>query len=120
MHIVPYVPHRRVMPLATVCVTHGGHATLAEALAHGVPMVLLPNPMSDQLYLANRVATSGAAVVVDQDAIGAEIREAVVKVLSDKTYVRAAAALSGRCNADSAARAADAVEAAAIERAPVR
>jgi UDP:flavonoid glycosyltransferase YjiC (YdhE family) len=41
-----FVPHVLVMPSAAITVTHAGHGTVAASLAHGVPLVALPNPMA--------------------------------------------------------------------------
>ena len=40
--VVPSAPHRLVPQQAALVVTHGGHGTVIEALAAGVPMVVLP------------------------------------------------------------------------------
>ena len=51
--LVPYVPHAEVLPGTAAMVTHAGHGTLSIALAHGVPLVCLPNPfIADQVPLA--------------------------------------------------------------------
>src|SRR5438067_3485622 len=106
-----YLPHRALMPEAAVCVTHLGHGTLTEALLQGVPLVCLPNPMSDQIYLAQRVTTLGAGVQIDQDSAPATIREAVQTVLSTSSYREAAVALKTRIGKGGAGRAADVLEA---------
>jgi UDP:flavonoid glycosyltransferase YjiC (YdhE family) len=50
-----FVPHELVLPSAALTVTHCGHGTVAASLAHGVPVVGLPNPAADQPYLAARL-----------------------------------------------------------------
>jgi len=106
-----YLPHRALMPEAAVCVTHLGHGTLTEALLRGVPLVCLPNPMSDQIYLAQRVTTLGAGVQIDQDSAAATIREAVQTVLSTSSYREAAGALRTLVGQGGADRAAEVIEA---------
>ena len=106
-----YLPHRALMPGAALCVTHLGHGTLTEAMLQGVPLVCLPNPMSDQIYLAQRVSTLGAGVQIDQDAEPATIREAVATVLSTSSYREAAGALRTRIGQGGAGRAAEVIEA---------
>ncbi|MGH3094485.1 MAG: glycosyltransferase [Streptosporangiales bacterium] len=77
------------MPPATV--THAGHGTLAASLAHGIPIVALPNPAADQPALAARVAELGAGVALDGEAATpTEIRAAVDTVLASGSYSAAA------------------------------
>jgi UDP:flavonoid glycosyltransferase YjiC (YdhE family) len=37
-----YRPHAQLMPTASLLVGHGGHSTTMQALAHDLPMVLMP------------------------------------------------------------------------------
>jgi MGT family glycosyltransferase len=106
-----YVPHRAVMPDAAACVTHAGHGTLTEALIRGVPLVCLPNPMSDQAYLAQRVTALGAGLQIDQDSPAEAISEAVQTVLSTPSLRSAARSLQARIGEGGAGRAADVLEA---------
>lgn len=93
--LVGQVPHGEVMPQATVVVTHAGHGTVTTALAHGVPLVCLPNPAADQPALAARVAALGAGMALDGErASAAEIGEAVNAVLANRMYGETAGKLS--------------------------
>ena len=105
-----YLPHRALMPKVAVCVTHAGHGTLTEALLQGVPLVCLPHPRSDQLYLAQRVAALGAGVLVDRDQPPAAIGEAVQTVLSTAKFHEAANSLKARIREGGADRAAELLE----------
>lgn len=111
-----YLPHRTLMPRVAVCVTHGGHGTLTEALLQGVPLVCLPHPRSDQLYLAQRVAALGAGVFVDRDSPPAAIREAVQTVLSTGSFRDSAKSLQKRIGEGGANRAAELLESMVSER----
>lgn len=53
--VVEQVPHREVLPYVAVTVTHAGHDTVSASLAHGVPLLCLPNAAADQPALAARV-----------------------------------------------------------------
>ena len=85
-----FVPHARVLPEVAVTICHCGHGTVAASLAHGVPVVGLPNQAADQPFLARRVQELGAGLALDGEAQPAEIRAAVRKVLADPSYVVAA------------------------------
>ncbi|MGN6300588.1 MAG: glycosyltransferase [Angustibacter sp.] len=57
--VVPFVPHGLVLERACVAVTHGGMGATQKALAHGVPVCVVPYGR-DQLEVARRVEVSGA------------------------------------------------------------
>ena len=83
---VDFVPHARVLPRAAAIITHCGHGTVTAALAHGVPIVGMPNKAADQPYLARRVEELGAGLALDGEAAPETIRAAVRSVLDDRRY----------------------------------
>ena len=91
--VVAFVPHARVLPLAAVAVTHCGHGTVTACLAHGVPLVGLPNKAADQPFLAQRVEHLGAGRALDGEAGPTEIRAAVREILAGPSFATAAQAL---------------------------
>jgi UDP:flavonoid glycosyltransferase YjiC (YdhE family) len=100
-------------------VCHGGHNTVCESLAEGLPLVLAPI-RDDQPIVADQVVRAGAGVRVRFGRVGAaELREAITAVLDDPRY-RAAAAVIQRSfrDAGGAAAAADAID--ALLHQPVR
>lgn len=106
-----FIPHREVLPKCSAVVGHGGHSTTVQALAHGLPMVIIP--MHSLLYqpmVGKAVATSGAGVVLPKKASPARISTALTRVLEDKTYAAAAAVIAERlADGQGTARAADAI-----------
>jgi UDP:flavonoid glycosyltransferase YjiC (YdhE family) len=83
----PYVAHTDVLPHASVTVTHGGHGTVAASLAHGVPLVVLPNPAADQPALAQQIERLGAGIALDGETATPEhIADAVRTLLDDGSY----------------------------------
>jgi MGT family glycosyltransferase len=104
-----FVPHALVMPSAAITVTHAGHGTVAASLAHGVPLVALPNPMADQPFLAAKLQELGAGLALDGESGPAAIRTAVQEVIGQGSYAKAAA------NFAAAIRAAPGVAGAADE-----
>jgi len=76
---------------AVVC--HGGSGTLVGALAHGLPLVLIPLG-ADQPLSAARARELGCALVLDAvAATPASVPAAVEEVLGDPAYRAAAEAL---------------------------
>jgi MGT family glycosyltransferase len=88
--VVDRAPVLRLMSRVDAVVSHGGMNTVAEALAHGVPLVVAPITL-DQPTTAEQVAAAGAGVRVDFERVTpASVREAVLSVLDDPRYRRAA------------------------------
>jgi UDP:flavonoid glycosyltransferase YjiC (YdhE family) len=93
--LVRHVPHAEILPDVAVTVTHAGHGTVVASLAHGVPMVCLPNPAADQPALAARVQALGAGVALEgEGATAAEIAAAVHQMLADASYAATARRLA--------------------------
>ena len=85
-----YVPQALVLPACSAVICHAGAGTALGALAHGLPLVLLPMG-ADQFGNAAAVETAGAGIVLDpQAATPAAIRAALIAVLADDSYRRAA------------------------------
>jgi UDP:flavonoid glycosyltransferase YjiC (YdhE family) len=94
--LVEHVPHGEILPDVAVAVTHAGHGTIAASLAHGVPLVCLPNPLvADQPALASQVERLGAGRALDGEAAtAADIAAAVEEAVAAPTYRAAAQGLA--------------------------
>ena len=106
------VPHAEVLPHAAAVVGHGGHSTTMRALAHGVPVLVMPiHPLLVQPTVGAAVERAGAGLVLPRTAAPARIASAVTTLLADADVRAAAAALGERFrSADAASAAADAIE----------
>jgi len=92
-----HLPHDDIMPSAALVVGHGGHATTMRALAHGVPLLVLPmHHILDQPMIGKAIAAAGAGRVLPKTASAEQIRSAVRSLLQDPSYRRAAAAAGAR------------------------
>ncbi len=86
----PRVPQVALLAHVDAVVSHGGHNTVCESLAHGLPLVLAPI-RDDQPIVAEQVVRAGAGVRVRFGRVGpAELRAAVDAVLDDPAYRQAA------------------------------
>jgi UDP:flavonoid glycosyltransferase YjiC (YdhE family) len=113
VEVVGFADHDRVLARCAAVVTHGGLGTTLRALAHGVPLLLLPLGR-DQGFNAARVAELGAGIRLPLDAAPDEIRGALATLLGDAGFSRAAAEAAGRIRAGRPdERAAEAVESVA-------
>lgn len=82
-----FVPHDEMMSTVSLVVGHGGHATTMLALAHDLPLVIMPmNPAFDQPLIGRRIQELGAGLTLRATASPAEIRAAIEVVLTDTKY----------------------------------
>jgi UDP:flavonoid glycosyltransferase YjiC (YdhE family) len=92
-----FVPHVELMPQATLFVGHGGHGSTMQALAHDLPMVLMPmDRLVDQPVVARSVADAGAARVVSKKATAEQLSPVLAELLADGPHRAAAARLGAR------------------------
>ncbi|HEY2193982.1 MAG TPA: nucleotide disphospho-sugar-binding domain-containing protein [Actinomycetospora sp.] len=107
-----FVPHDALMPQVSLVVGHGGHATTMRALAHALPLVVMPmHPMLDQPLVGRAVADAGAGEVIAKKASPGEVRRVVERMLASDPHRQAAAALGEEIRRlDGTARAADLLE----------
>ena len=90
-----YVPHAEVMPAMSLVVGHGGHGTTMQALAHDLPVLIMPmHPFLDQPMVGASVAAAGAGAVVKRSA-KPDVLAPVLAGLLDPGPHRAAAARLG-------------------------
>ena len=90
VRIERYIPQASLLPHCHLVVSHGGSGSVIGALAHGLPMVLLPMG-ADQPLNAARGETLGVAKVLDAlTATPETVGEAVTLVLNGRSYRRAA------------------------------
>lgn len=107
----PWVPQLDVIRCVDAVVSHGGHNTVAQALALGRPLVVSPDSFERGL-VAGRVAELGAAVRVRHARLRPdELRAAVRRVLDEPAFRERAGHLgAGLRAAGGASAAADALE----------
>ncbi len=107
----PVVPLPALLRRAAVTVCHGGHNTVCDSLAAGVPLVVAPI-RDDQTVLAARVDELGAGVRLRFDRTTADdLRHAITSVLIDPGYRTRAARLQHSLRiAGGARKAADLLE----------
>ena len=116
-----YADHAPLLARASAVVGHGGHATTVRALAHGVPVLVLPmHPMLDQPMIGRAVGASGAGLTLPKTAAPAAIGAAVQRLLDEPSFATAARGIAaGLQSHDGAATAADEVERIAARAHPV-
>lgn len=85
-----FVPQSLILPRSVAVVSHGGSGTTLGALAHALPLVLVPQA-ADQFDNAARAEAAGAAVVLLPGEVSAEsVRAALRRVLEEPAFAEAA------------------------------
>ena len=92
--VYPYVDQLDVLAKASVFITHCGMNSVSESLYMAAPMVLYPQT-NEQQAVARRVTEIGAGEILQADSADG-IRSAVMKILHNSAYAKAAA----QCSAD--------------------
>ncbi|WP_116205796.1 glycosyltransferase [Amycolatopsis circi] len=92
VRIEQFVPQTQLLPAVDAVVCHGGSATVLGALAHGVPLVVLPLA-SDHFEVAAQIQAAEAGIAVDS---GDGILDAVRTVLADRRYRESAGSLAAQ------------------------
>jgi len=98
-----FIPHDRVMSLASAMVTQCGLGTLAKALSTGLPLVCVPL-IADQPGNAALVATHGAGIHLPMGASPKHIAGAINRVLTEPKFRNAALRLASRIANEDGAR----------------
>ncbi|MFJ6944270.1 activator-dependent family glycosyltransferase [Streptomyces wuyuanensis] len=94
VRVVDFVPLDILLPSCAAIIHHGGSGTVATALAHGVPQIMVPARMWCNIPKARRVAELGAGLYRQaEDFSAAELRTMLVRVLDEPSFGRSAAAL---------------------------
>lgn len=85
-----WLPQQRLLPYATVFLTHGGMNSVQEALVHGVPMLLAPRSREQRLT-ADRIVELGLGRRLTRF-----VRPAVEKLAGDSRVLAAQYAMRDR------------------------
>lgn len=120
VRMVDRADHGELFPQASLVIGHGGHSTTFRALAHGVPVLVLPmHPMLDQPMVGRSIEGAGAGLALPRSSSPARLAAAVTHLLADEQTRAAAGRLGERLRAtDAAGAAADALERLVARRAP--
>ncbi len=97
VHIERYIAQSVLLPHCDLVVNHGGSGSVIGALAHGLPVVVLPMG-ADQLPNAQRCEQLGVGVVLDAvRATPQSVRDAASALLSDAHAREAAVRIRDEC-----------------------
>jgi UDP:flavonoid glycosyltransferase YjiC (YdhE family) len=96
-----WLPHAEVMPQMSMVVGHGGHATTMAALAHDLPLLVLPvDGKTDQPHIGRVLQGIGAGRTLKRTSPPARIRAAIEELLADGPHRAVATRLGARIRED--------------------
>jgi UDP:flavonoid glycosyltransferase YjiC (YdhE family) len=81
-----FVPYTELLPHCDVVVGHGGFSTAMGALAHGLPLVIMPLGSDQPWHAANAKRLGLGEVVEFEGATPAMVADALTRVLGDPGY----------------------------------
>jgi zeaxanthin glucosyltransferase len=91
--VVHFAPQLQILKRAALVITNAGLNTVLESLCEGVPMVVIPLG-NDQPGVAARLKARGACIVISRHRLSSsKLRNAVILVLQDNGYRKAAQVL---------------------------
>lgn len=101
-----FVPHAELLPTTSMVIGHGGHATTMAALAHDLPVLVMPmHPMLDQKMVGQSLVDAGAGRLLSKSAKPAAIAAVVTELMSEGPHRDAATRLGTALRGTSGARA---------------
>ncbi|MDQ0825602.1 UDP:flavonoid glycosyltransferase YjiC (YdhE family) [Arthrobacter sp. B2I5] len=99
------IPHEQVMPHVDLVIGHGGHSTTLKALAHSIPLLVLPlDPSSDQPLIANVIERNRLGRTLSANALPETIGKTINDILTDPAIVAATARTGERLRGQNGAR----------------
>jgi UDP:flavonoid glycosyltransferase YjiC (YdhE family) len=85
------IDHADVLPTTRLVIGHGGHSTTSRALAHGIPLLVMPmHPLIDQPAIGRAVERLGVGRMLPKSAPATRIRAVVENLLNDDESLRRA------------------------------
>lgn len=91
VNVAAYHPQLAVLANTDVFITHGGMNSTMEALAYGIPLVVIAQ-MPEQTVTAERVVALGIGISLDKFSLTREeLRDAVYRVLNEPSFREEAA-----------------------------
>jgi UDP:flavonoid glycosyltransferase YjiC (YdhE family) len=86
IHVENYVPQSLLLPHCSTVICHGGPGTILHSLAHGLPLLILPQG-ADQYVMGERVLKAGVGLrLVPADVNPESVRSSVLALLEETIY----------------------------------
>ncbi|WP_281561647.1 glycosyltransferase [Thalassomonas sp. RHCl1] len=87
VHIERYIPHEQLLPHCDAVVCHGGCGSTVSALAHGLPLIVIPRGGAVQMRNAQACERTGAGRMIAPGDVNVDnIRDRILQVLADNSF----------------------------------
>ncbi|HEU5349373.1 MAG TPA: glycosyltransferase [Ktedonobacterales bacterium] len=93
VRIERYIPQSLILPLCDLVISHGGSGSVMGALAHGLPLALIPLNADQPLNADRCVALGVGRILGDERVTPATVRATIAAMLADPAYRHNAAPL---------------------------
>jgi glycosyltransferase (activator-dependent family) len=91
VRLFDFVPLDALLPTCAAVIHHGGAGTTGNAVAHGVPQLVIPGNMWDKAGLAELLAGQGAGLVLEHEQLTAgQLRAQLLRLLDEPSFAAAA------------------------------
>lgn len=90
VHVTRWLPQDAVLPHCDAVITHGGYGTVSAALRNGLPLVIVPISADQPLNAARCHELGVSRTLAADERTPDHVRAAIVDVLTDPRYRRAA------------------------------
>lgn len=91
VRLVDFVPLNELLPTCSAIVHHGGTGTTMNAVVHGVPQVIVPGPVWDEVHKAEHFHSRDAGRLVPADTLTPRsVQDAVAEALDPAVAANAA------------------------------
>ncbi len=86
IHVENYVPQSLLLPYCSAVICHGGPGTILHSLAHGLPLLILPQG-ADQYVMGDRVLAAGVGLrLAPAEVNPLSVRASVLALLEETSY----------------------------------
>ena len=86
IHVENYVPQSLLLPYCSAVICHGGPGTILHSLAHGLPLLILPQG-ADQYIMGECVLAAGVGLcLVPADVNPSSVRASVLALLEETSF----------------------------------
>jgi UDP:flavonoid glycosyltransferase YjiC (YdhE family) len=120
IRVDPFVPQSQLLPYCDLVVSHGGFSTVMGALAHGLPVLILPLGSDNAVHARQCVSLGLGRTLVPESVTVEELRGCIWQLLTTQRWRREAQRRSAEIAAlPGPSRGVDLISRLALRRAPI-
>ncbi|OXM45204.1 activator-dependent family glycosyltransferase [Amycolatopsis alba] len=87
VRVVDFVPLDELLPTCSAIIHHGGAGTLNNAVVHGVPQLVIPSLVWDEVDMARKLEERGAGLALAVDSLSTqELKSRLSRLLREPSF----------------------------------